>query len=131
MKNEKNNEKNAEDSPLVMAELPLVDELRNNRLMLRTIRLLEELDLVEETAKINKERADEIKEELGVIQSKAGLRGIQYHGLCFAEREMSGRKSLDKMLLIENGVEADTIEASMKTGKPFVERRFKNLNKEK
>ena len=110
------------------ALLPPVSKLKLKGAKERAIALLEELDSVSLMEDAAKERADEIKQELEKIQSEAGVEGLKHEHLCFVARQMPGRSTLDKTLLIENRVTAETIQQSMKSGKPYTERRFKNLN---
>lgn len=106
------------------ADLPLVSIL-DKKSMKKAQGMLEELQALVESQKAAKEREDEIKLELEEMQNKAGAAGLRYGGLCYVAKEVAGRRTLDKGLLIENGVGPEVIEASMKQGAGFVTRTFK------
>lgn len=112
------------------AKLPsaagLPEEMRN-----RVTTLLESLAQVTvEKAKILS-REDDIQEELTNLQKSTGQPGFRHELLCFACVPVSGKKSLDKMLLIEAGVSAATIAGCYKQGKPHSRNMFKRLPEEK
>jgi len=91
----------------------------------RAMELLKELAHVTEMEKVYKERGDEIKLSLEKIQRGQNLNGLRHERLVFIAKDMPGKRMLDRGLLIENGVVPSIIEASMKTSKSYVERRFK------
>lgn len=109
--------------------LPDVTLIKKAKLRGRIMLLLADLEACEFEATRNKGRSDGIKLELETLQAESGLTGLRYEKLCFIARTMPGRSTLDKMLLIENGVTPEIIKKSMKPGKEYVERRFKNLDK--
>lgn len=92
--------------------------------------LLEELDGLSELSKTTDERITEIKDLLAGIQDRNHLAGLRFGNFAFRTLEVAGRKTLDKALLVQNGVDPETIEASMKEGKPSMRREFKRLNLE-
>jgi hypothetical protein len=120
-----------EKEPKVLS-LPLISVLPKKE-MNAARELLEELDMmlyfIDENGeyKSREERAKRIKEELGGIQVAHGLEGMRFGGLTFAEREVSGRKTLDKVKLLENGVGVETIEASYVDGMPYKTRTYKRV----
>lgn len=119
-------ESKVEVDPIKYAELPYVTELPKGQRQVATD-LLVALDRATGDEAAAKSLGDSIKLTLEKLQAEAELPGLRYENLCFVAREMPGRKTLDKGLLIECGVEPRVIELSMKTGKSYIERRFKNL----
>lgn len=115
-----------ESESISFASLPLVSVLPKPK-MKTAARLLEELEAVIAARESAEEREQEIKLQLEEIQHDAGALGLRYGDLCFIAREKPGRRTLDKGLLIENGVAPEVIEQSMKEGAPYVERRFKRI----
>lgn len=120
------NKPEPETESIVYAELPDVREIRCGA---EVANLLIELDSVTLMEKAAKERGDEIKLELTATQGAFGLPGLRFETYCFVARAMPGRKSLDKELLLENGVKPQVIKDSMKTGDPYIQRTFKNIAK--
>lgn len=70
------------------------------------------------------ERLKEIKAELSQIQLANDLPGVRYGEMCFIAVEREGKRSLSKEALIDNGVDLDVIEASMRQGNSYVETRL-------
>jgi len=108
------------------AALPLISVLSAPQ-MKQAQSLLEELEAVEAREKGEVERGDEIKRELGKIQVGAGLVGLRFGQLCFKEAQRPGKKTLNKVKLVEKGVAPELIVACTDTGKPFAKREFKKL----
>ena len=79
-------------------------------------------------------RLDEVKkriaqiviDEQGLINNR-GIYGVRDGPHCVIVREQAGRQTLDRELLIENGVQPWQIDASMKTGKPFTVTEFESI----
>lgn len=114
------------DDRIEYAKLPPIDYLETETRQ-RVIALLESLDqVVTEMAKLA-DREDDLKQELERLQAASGRPGFRYGWLCFVAQSVAGRKTLDKMLLLENGVSAKTIESSYKEGKPGTRCTFKRL----
>jgi hypothetical protein len=119
------------------AELPEVLTLRNKGDRTRVSELLAELEqhtfcLDESGQEVKREqRVEAIKIELGEIQAKHGLPGVRCGRLCFVAQEISGRKTLDKGLLMENlGLTMDQIESCSREGKAYWRQTFKRLEEE-
>lgn len=113
-----------------MASLPAVNDLEEP-VKKKVICLLEALDhLVFEKNRIAS-REDEIKDELEQLQRETGRNGFRYGWLCYRAQQISGRRTLDKFMLMENGVPAKTIEQSYKTGKPYMQQTFRRLSEDK
>lgn len=70
------------------------------------------------------ERLKEIKSELSQIQLMNDLPGLRYNQFCFMAVEREGRPSLDKAMLIDNGVDPAVIAASTRRGAPYIEQRL-------
>ena len=75
---------------------------------------------------LKKRIAQIVIEEQGLINSR-GIYGVRDGPHCVIVREQAGRKTLDRELLIENGVQPWQIEASFKTGKPFTVAEFEEI----
>lgn len=107
--------------------LPAVAALENIQTRQRVIALLELLDQLV-TKREELETAEETcKAELEQLQVANSLPGFKYGLLAFASQATKGRKSLDKLLLMENGVSAAIIQSSYVAGKPSVRRTFRKL----
>jgi hypothetical protein len=106
------------------SHLPLISVIDDQPTMDLTKELLEEAHELTERQDETAERLVEIKQQLSGIArdwSLPGMRfgkfGLQYSG----ERT---RSSLNKGMLIENGVDPEVIKASYKESKPYVDARF-------
>lgn len=109
--------------------LPAVSDLEDS-VRRDIIQLLELLDST--TAKIAGLEAveEDCKQRLEDLQQKCARPGFRFGFLCFASVPVPGRKTLDKMLLMENGVPAKVINDSYKTGEPGTRRTFKRLGED-
>lgn len=91
-------------------------------------------DLLGELAVVmfNKSQAEarekEIKADLELLQRRNNLYGLRYKDWCFYAKDTPGKKTLNKVLLLEAGVEADVIEACMKPGRDYVSHYFRDLS---
>lgn len=99
---------------------PTVDDLESSKPRRKTIAalLLNAADLKQEIARCKAELDDLIDQLLSHSQ-RLGTTSIRHEGVAFYCSESEGKRTLDRVLLIENGVDPNIIEASMKTGKPF------------
>lgn len=124
--------KTAEETPtrFEFASLPPVAELEDAKTRQRVVALLELLDATVAERAALEVREEECKAELEALQTAAKTTGFKYGLLCFVAQPVKGRKSLDRFLLMENGVSAKTIQASYKEGAPSVRRTFKRLGEE-
>ena len=108
-------------------KLPNVEHLKAPAIKATVIALLTRLDKV----KTDKDRLDieedDLKTELEVLQEKVGWTGFRHERFCFIASRIAGRKTLDKMLLLENGCPASVLNASYKEGQPTVRRTFRRL----
>ncbi len=109
--------------------LPAVADLETKTKQ-RVIAALELLDQVSAQKAVLEAREEELKAELERLQLEAGRPGFRYGWLCFASVPTKGRKTLDKMLLLENGCPASVLNASYKTGEPGTRCTFKRLSEE-
>jgi hypothetical protein len=114
------------EKSISFADLPLVSVLPAKQ-MKKAKLLLEELEAVKGQAKAFKEREEEINGELRQLQSDAKLPGLRFGTLAFKANEVPGRKTLNVDLLIEEGVEAATIQKCYKTGASYWRCDFKKL----
>lgn len=109
-------------------ELPDLLEL-DREIRRKAAPLLEQLHAVIEIIEAYSQEAEQLKTALTDIQEQAGVKGLRYGPLCFVSRVVPGRRTLDRNLLIENGVSPKVIEKSMKQGEESKRREFKNLEK--
>lgn len=123
-------EQKEESSRFEFNSLPPVTGLEDVKTRQRVVALLELLDhIVVERTKLE-EQEDACKLELEELQRASDKTGFRYGLLCFAAQQVKGRKTLDKMALIENGCPAAVIEKSYKESAPSVRRTFKRLPEE-
>lgn len=87
----------------------------------RAIQLLNEGHQLRKVMAEADERLKEIKSELSQIQLINDLPGLRIGNLCFIATERAGKSSLNKELLIDNGVTPSQIAASMKAGNSYVQ----------
>lgn len=125
-----NSEDNSKpDNKVAFAALPLTDYLEPT-VKIRVRHLLETLDQVAAQRASLEVQEDDLKMELEALQKTTGRTGFRYGFLTFCSQPVAGRRTLDRMLLIENGVAAAIINDSMKTGKPSTRNTFKRLSAE-
>lgn len=77
----------------------------------------ESIDLREQKKQIE-EKIKKLNEKVGITLMKAGVKSVVFGDSRISLVESEGRRTLSKQLLMENGVDAETISASMKQGKP-------------
>lgn len=117
-------------------DMPLTSTL-DSKSMKRATALLKEVAEIDEQLEIYQSRRDEIigtkdqPGELEKLQQKFNLPGMRWGDFVYVRSESKGRETLDKNKLMENGVSAEQIAASMKVGNPVVTRKFVNLLKQK
>jgi hypothetical protein len=111
------------------AELPIVTTLET-QVRQRVIALLELLDKVSEDRRKLEDQEDDILNELTKLQEETNKKGFRHGWLCFTAQKVAARRTLDTMMLIENGCPASIIEQSYKEGKPSVHRKFHRLKEE-
>jgi hypothetical protein len=112
-------------------ELPDPREILSPDKALYVVGLFEEAEILSALIEQNKTRLEELKVALGELQRETRQKGIRYRDWVFYERQAEGKKTLNRALLLENGVKAAMIAKSVKVGKAFVERRLVNTRKEK
>jgi len=116
-----------ENGSIKFADLPDATKILPQKSAAYVKQLLEEAAALEEAIDASQEQLEAIKVELEVMQ--ADQPGLRVGKLAFVSRMSLGRKTLDKVLLMENGVTKAQLDAGHKTGKPFVSRTFKNMEK--
>jgi hypothetical protein len=109
--------------------LPPVADLEP-KIRKRVLELLELLDQTVATREEAEAAEEAYKLELEELQTAAQKPGFRCGLLCFAAQPTKGRKTLDKMALMENGVPAAIINKSYKEGSPGVRRTFRRLPEE-
>jgi len=120
-----------EKSSIKYDELPDPREILSPDKALYVIGLFEEAEILAALIQQNQTRLEELKVALGELQREVRQKGIRYRDWVFYERQAEGKKTLNRALLLENGVKAAMIAKSVKVGKAFVERRLVNTRKEK
>lgn len=63
-------------------------------------------------------RLKELKEEIQTLQQQLDLPSFRAGRFCCITTQTAGRRTLDRTLLVDNGVDPDIIEASYKEGAP-------------
>jgi hypothetical protein len=111
------------------AKLPLTAELEPS-IRKRVVELLELLDQTVATREEIEAAEEAYKLELEQLQTASQKPGFRYGLLCYTAQPTKGRKTLDKMALMENGCPAAVIAKSYKEGSPGVRRTFKRLPEE-
>lgn len=113
----------------LFAKLPQIHDLDAPRRD-RIITLLERLDEVNDQLHKFEDEKDDIFNELVKLQEETARTGFRYGWLCFTAQKVAGRKTLDKLLLMENGCPAAVIKESYKEGNPSIRRMFYRLREE-
>ena len=108
--------------------LPTVESIRNKKERNKVIDLLEEGNLIKASIDRESQRLDEIKDELLLIQEELELPGFRNGRNCFAATWRDGKRSLNKELLIENGVTPEQIQAGYKQGEGYWSKDLKFLD---
>lgn len=111
-------------SEATLTQLPDYASLKKAPQKQRVTQLLTEGHQLKKVMTEADERLKEIKSELAQIQLANDLPGLRYNGLCFMAIEREGKRSLSKEMLIDNGVDPETISNSYKAGNSYVESRF-------
>lgn len=71
---------------------------------------------------------DSIKAEITGLQLDHNLPAFRAGRFCCITSEVQGRKTLSRELLIDNGVDPDIIQASMKEGLPYFKTEFPTID---
>jgi hypothetical protein len=106
-------------------ELPSVTELKPD-VRAKVMALMDELaDVTVEANRLNTREA-QLKKQLDTLRDEAGQPGFRYANLSFQAIRVSGRRTLDKWMLLENGCPSRVLDASYKEGKPSLRLIFKD-----
>jgi hypothetical protein len=120
---------NEAENKVEYVKLPPIADLDQEK-RARIAKLMESLDEVI-TEKLHLTiKEDDLKEELERLQQETGRTGFRHGWLIFCAQSVAGRRTLDKMLLLENGCPAAVLNASYVTGKPSTRVTFKHLEEE-
>lgn len=92
-------------------------ELYGTRMNIKTE--VQKLLLEAHTLREAEGRLKAVKARLSTIIREEGMEGVRHGNLCCITRYQAGRRSLDRTLLVENGVTPEQIEMSMKVGDPI------------
>lgn len=90
----------------------------------RVTQLLMEGHALYKASKEAEERLKEIKSELSQVQILNDLPGLRHGALCFIASERSGRSTLSKEKLIDNGVPPELIAECTVSGQPYLQAEF-------
>lgn len=116
------------DSPAIhYADLPDASLLLDRSARAKCISLFKEMESLVISVETLTDRMDEIKAELVTYQDTLDAPGIRYGGWAYIHRTAKGRRSLNRDLLMENGVSKAVLDASMKTGEPYSQHTFKRV----
>ena len=115
------------ESAGIFASLPHISALKNNNTQRKAQDLMEEANFLRESIEPLSDRFREILDELQNIQTRNHLDGLRCGLTAFRYTETKGRRTLNRDLLIENGVPPKVIESSYKVGEPGTKREFKLL----
>jgi hypothetical protein len=105
------------------SSLPLASVLEQSQMDAAVALLKQSYKLKQQEDKI-KEQLEEIKLELSGLCAGLELNGLRWGKSGFEYRGYVTRKTLSKELLLENGVEPETIAASYKESEPYLDTRF-------
>jgi len=109
-------------------ELPLVSVMPRREMDL-AISLMSEDVAIQEVEAANKQRRQEIKTELAALAEAHDMPGMRHGQLAVYYGGEKTKWSLNRALLLENGVTPQQLEDSMKESKPFVDLRIVDLSK--
>lgn len=112
------------------AEFPDLKDIAKPKQAVEVCGLLARMEAIQGMMDELKAEAEDLNKALEVWQKQLGQPGLRSGKLAFVVSDVAGRRSLDRELLIENGVSASVIAASMKAGKPSVRREFRVIGKE-
>ena len=112
-----------------LKHLPTIADLDTAQ-RLEIMNLMEELETVVEQRRALAVREDHLKDELERWQKELKKPGFRHGWLIFRSEVTAGRKTLDKLLLLENGCPAHVLNESYKTGSPSTRVIFKRLEEE-
>lgn len=120
---------NEEEKPGVVASLPEPSAIEDDTMASRARELLHEALAVKLRHDKDRERLDEITQELTVIARGYSLPGIRQGRIGLLYNGERSNKFLDKALLIEHGVSPEVISASYRATKPFTDARLMLLKR--
>lgn len=114
-----------EETKTVTSQLPS-PETAINDLPTReiTIELLNEAAEINERKTADEARLKDIKDHLILISQAFEIPGVKTNRFGFMYLGMRSKRTLDKKLLIENGVSPEVIKESYKDSKPYADARF-------
>jgi hypothetical protein len=105
------------------SKLPLISVLDKGA-MQTAKEMLAEAQVLQERIGRDGERLAEIKASLCEIADAFELPGMRYGAFGLEYHGWKTKRTLDKRLLLENGVDAETIKNSYTESKPFLSARF-------
>ena len=123
-------ENDFKEEKVAFAKLPPVAGIQDTGKRLRVMELMEQLETILAQKSNLLVMEDEAKDELERMQKEMAKPGFRHGWLAFCSQQVKGRRTLDKMLLLENGCPAAILNQSYKTGEPYVRNIFKRLDEE-
>ena len=109
-------------------ELPLISVLPRKEMDLALSLMVEDV-AIQEVEAMNKARRAEIKTELAALAVAHDMPGMRHGQLAVYYGGEKTKWSLNRGLLLENGVTPQQLEDSMKESKPYVDLRIVDLSK--
>ncbi len=107
--------------------LPTTEAILDRRKQAECRLLFEEMAALIVQMEALGDRMEEIKLELEQFQYMVDAPGIRHENYVFSATEVAGRKTLDKILLQQNGVSKAIIEASQKQAESHIRRMFRSI----
>jgi len=107
--------------------LPTTEAILDRRKQAECRLLFEEMAALVVQMEALGDRMEEIKLELEQFQYMVDAPGIRHENYVFSAHEVAGRKTLDKILLQQNGVSKEIIEASMRKAESHMRRLFRSI----
>jgi hypothetical protein len=114
-----------EESTSLVSKLPEPSTICDRPTERACIELLTEAQTIRTRLDIDTSRLAELKQLMLDITTAWSLPGVRYKQIAFCNYgTRPGRKSLNKMKLIENGCDPEIIKLSFVEGEPYIDARF-------
>ncbi len=106
-------------------ELPTTEAILDKKKQAECRLLFEEMAALLIQMQAIEDRMEEIKMDLEQFQYMVDAPGLRHENYVFTAHEVAGRKTLDKILLQQNGVSKEVIEASSRQAESHMRRMFR------
>jgi hypothetical protein len=107
--------------------LPTTEAILDRRKQAECRLLFEEMAALVVQMEALGDRMEEIKLELEQFQYMVDAPGLRHENYVFSATEVAGRKTLDKIMLQQNGVAKEVIDMSYKKAESHMRRVFKAI----